>query len=148
LAELAAVSGLTSGYSEVMAGARRRLAGHDPGRVLADLAVMVASGGECISDLAVLRHQPRLSGRVASTATAWRVLERVDADGLAGLRSARAAARERVWAQRELPGLVIDLDATLVQAPLRIRIVGRQWFPAAVRCQSAVLLHACWDREE
>ena len=131
LADLAVVSGLTSAYSEVMAGVRRRLAGHDPGRVLADLAVMIASGGECISDLAVLRHQPRLFGRVASTATAWRVLERVDDAALAGLRSARAAAREQAWAQREeagrrlpaaqaggrkLPGLVVDIDATLVSA--------------------------------
>src|SRR5664279_1674138 len=54
LADLAEVSGLASAYSEAMAGARRRLAGHDPGRVLADLAVMIASGGERISDLAVL----------------------------------------------------------------------------------------------
>jgi hypothetical protein len=98
LADLAEVSGLASAYSEAMAGARRRLAGHDPGRVLADLAVMIASGGERISDPAVLRHQPRLFGQVASTATAWRVLEGVDDAGLAGLRAARAAARERAWA--------------------------------------------------
>ena len=43
LADLAVVSKLTSAYSEVMAGVGRRLAGHDPGRVLADLAVMIAS---------------------------------------------------------------------------------------------------------
>ena len=131
LADLAVVTGLTLAYSEALAGARRRLAGHDPGRVVADLAVMIASGGECLSDLAVLRHQPRLFGRVASTATAWRVLERVDAAGLAAMRAARASARERAWAQREeggrplpaavaggrvLPGLVVDVDATLVTA--------------------------------
>ena len=79
LVDLAAVTGLTSAYSDALAGGRRRLAGHDPGRVLADLAVMIASGGECISDLAVLRHQPRLFGGVASTATAWRVLDGDDA---------------------------------------------------------------------
>ncbi|HSO54818.1 MAG TPA: IS1380 family transposase, partial [Actinomycetes bacterium] len=131
LADLAVVTGLTSAYSEAMAGARDRLAGHDPGRVLADLAVTIAGGGECISDLAVLRDQPRLFGRVASTATAWRVLDGVDDSLLAGLRAARAAARERAWAQREetgrplpaaraggreLPGLVVDVDATLVTA--------------------------------
>ena len=99
LADLAAVTGLTSAYSQALAGARCWLAGHDPGRVLADLAVTIASGGECISDLAVLRHQPRLFGRVASTATAWRVLDGVDDSLLAGLRAARAAARELAWAQ-------------------------------------------------
>src|SRR4051812_45167101 len=74
LAGLSAATGLTAAYSEAMASTRERRGGHDPGRVLADLAVMLADGGEAISDLAVLRDQPELFGRVASTATAWRVL--------------------------------------------------------------------------
>ena len=44
--------------------------------MLRDLAVMLADGGDCLSDLAVLRDQPELFGPVASTPTAWRVLER------------------------------------------------------------------------
>jgi hypothetical protein len=87
------------------------------------------TAGEAISDLAVLRDQPELFGPVASTATAWRVLDGVDDGLLAGLRQARAVARERLWAQREdagrklpvssaggrdWPGLVVDVDATLV----------------------------------
>ena len=60
--------------------------------MLRDLAVMLADGGDCLSDLAVLRDQPALFGPVASTATAWRVIERAgqDPDGLARLRAARA----------------------------------------------------------
>jgi hypothetical protein len=52
--------------------------------VLRDLAVMLADGGDCLSDLAVLRDQPELLGPVASTPTAWRVVERLaqDPDGL------------------------------------------------------------------
>ena len=44
------------------------------------------------ADAAVLRDQPALFGPVASTATAWRVIERAgqDPDGLARLRAARA----------------------------------------------------------
>ena len=38
---------------------------------------MLADGGDCLSDLAALRDQPELFGLVASTPTAWRVLERV-----------------------------------------------------------------------
>jgi len=57
---------------------------------------MLADGGTTISDLAVLRHQPELFGPVASTATAWRVVDRVDDRLLAGLHSARATARERI----------------------------------------------------
>jgi Transposase DDE domain group 1 len=82
---------------------------------------MLADGGDCLSDLAVLRDQPALFGPVASTPTAWRVVERVaqDPDGLPGLRAARAHARAHAWAaggdpQVEL--LVIDADATLVLA--------------------------------
>jgi hypothetical protein len=68
--------------------------------VLRDLAVILADGGDCLSDLAVLRDRPELFVPVASTPTAWRVVERVarDPDGLAGLRAARAHARARAWA--------------------------------------------------
>jgi Transposase DDE domain group 1 len=110
---------------------RERRSRHDPGRVLIDLAVMLADGGEAISDLGVLRDQPELFGAVASTATAWRVLDAVDQPTLNALRAARASARERAWmlrgeagrdiaawcaGDRAQPGLVIDVDATLVTA--------------------------------
>ncbi|MEQ4300537.1 IS1380 family transposase [Plantactinospora sp. B6F1] len=129
LADLADVTGLTRSVSDVLAGLRRREVGHDPGRVAVDLAVMLADGGEAISDLVVLRDQPGVFGPVASTPTAWRVLAGIDTDRLAALRQARAAAREVMWAQaaetgrpvpaaraggRDIPGLVIDLDASLV----------------------------------
>ena len=97
---------------------RRR---HPDAAVLRDLAVMLADGGDCLSDLAVLRDQPELFGQVASTPTAWRVVERTaqDPDGLARLRLARAHARGRAWAAGAWPDpqlLVIDADATLVTA--------------------------------
>ncbi len=57
LADLAEVTGLVEGYSQVLAGLRERRSRHDPGRVLVDVAVMLADGGEAISDLAVLRQQ-------------------------------------------------------------------------------------------
>jgi hypothetical protein len=85
------VTGLTHAFSDALAPLRQRRAGHDPGRVLVDLAVMLADGGEAISDLAVLRDQPGLFGPVASTATAWRVLDAIDDQALAGLRQARAS---------------------------------------------------------
>jgi hypothetical protein len=65
----------------------------------------------------VLRDQPELFGPVASTPTAWRVVERIatDPDGLARLRAARAHARARAWAAGGDPDvevLIIDADAT------------------------------------
>ena len=66
--------GLTGGLSEALAGTRERCSGHDPGRVFCDLAVMLADGGRCVSDLAALAGQPSLFGEVASVSTARRVL--------------------------------------------------------------------------
>jgi len=129
LADLADVTGVPQAFSEALGGLRQRRSRHDPGHVLADVAVMLADGGEAISDLAVLRDQPELFGTVASTATAWRVLDSVDETVLARLRQARAVVRERAWLARTelgrvlpaaraggrlLPGLVIDIDASLV----------------------------------
>src|SRR5918995_4170730 len=72
LADLADATGLSAAFGEALAGTRQRRSAHDPGRVLADVAVLLADGGQAISDLAVLRDQPALFGPVASTPTAWR----------------------------------------------------------------------------
>ena len=87
LADVAAAAGLPEAFDDAAGGRRRRRSAHTPGRVLTDVAVLLADGGETITDLAVLRHQPGLFGPVASTATAWRVLDSVD-----DTRSGRAEA--------------------------------------------------------
>ncbi|HEY5987692.1 MAG TPA: IS1380 family transposase [Streptosporangiaceae bacterium] len=93
---------------------------HDRGAVLRDLVVLLADGGDCLSDLASLREQAGLFGRVCSTPTAWRVVSQVAADprGVAGLWSGMARVRERAWAAGAEPAgpLRIDLDATLLDA--------------------------------
>jgi hypothetical protein len=118
LRELADRLGLATTLDWHQVGGRRR---HLDAAVLRDLAVMLADGGDCLSDLAVLRDQPDLFGPVASTPTAWRVIERAgqDPEGLARLRAARAHARARAWAAGGDPDvelLIIDADATLVLA--------------------------------
>ncbi|MEU9407256.1 IS1380 family transposase [Streptomyces sp. NPDC048281] len=127
-ADLADAMGLAAAYSATLRPLRPRGTGHDPGRIAVDLAVMFVDGGEAIADLAVLRYQAGVFGPVASTPTDWRLLADVDERALASLRSARACAREVAWLQvaehgedipaaraagRVLPGLVLDLDATL-----------------------------------
>jgi DDE family transposase len=130
LADVADRTTLTAQLGEALAGVRRPRARHDPGRVLVDMAVAVADGATTISDIAVLADQAALFGPVASDSTCWRLLERLDIGALSGVARARAAAREVVWAQRAelsgqpfppaqaagvtLPGLVIDLDASIV----------------------------------
>ncbi len=105
LAELADRIGLTAVLSEATDGLRERRAGHDPGRVLVDVAVAIADGAVSISDVQALADQQGLhgpAGSVASTPTIWRVLDAVaTAPGmLAKVRQARAEARDRAWMAR------------------------------------------------
>lgn len=95
---------------------KQRRRGHDPGRVIRDLAVMLADGGECVSDLGAVRDQGALFGPVASDSTAFRVIDRVASERLLGeLRAAHARARERFWKLHGAPmSLTIDIDATLI----------------------------------
>jgi len=60
--------------------------------VLTDLAVMIADGGECISDIATLVDQPGVFGSVASDTTCWRVLDAVTARDLDAVDAARGGA--------------------------------------------------------
>ena len=121
--------GLTRALTTALAPWRRPLARHDPGKIVADLAVSLAIGGDCLADLAQLRAAPEVFGPVASDPTVSRLVDALAADApgaLAALNSARAAARERAWslaverapdhaADASAP-LIIDVDATLVGA--------------------------------
>ena len=116
LGDLADRTGLTSGYSAAVPWTGERAPGQDRGRLLAQVAVMLAGGGECVSDMASLRDQPELFGNVASAATIWRALHEIDDEVLAALRRARAKARATVWAVGDAPSeVVLDVDAALVE---------------------------------
>jgi hypothetical protein len=122
LRELADESGLTDGWTAALIDTYKGLPVHLPGRVLADLAVTLADGGDCLADLAGLRDQAALFGPVASHPTSYRVLDRVGTAQLELLRAARADARARVWVAGGGPdltdpaGLILDVDATLLTA--------------------------------
>lgn len=116
------VTGLARGLSAGLSRWRAPRAVHDPGKVVADLAV--ALGGDCLADIAVLREQPELAGPVASDPVVSRLVTTLAADSpraLKAIRAARAAARERAWALagEAAPGadgglVTVDLDATIV----------------------------------
>jgi len=119
LAQVADKLGLTRTLSARLAVLKQRRRGHDPGRVIRDLAVMLADGGECVSDLGAVRDQEALFGSVASDSTAFRVIDRVATEPglLDALRAAHAKARERFWELHGRPErLTIDVDATLITA--------------------------------
>ena len=89
LARTLRVTGLDQGLAAALGRWR-------PGRV-----VMLALGGDCLADIAVLRAEPALFGPVASDPVVSRLVSRLASDApraLKAIRSARAAARERAWA--------------------------------------------------
>lgn len=119
LAQVADKTGLTRALSRELAELQLRPGSHDRGRVIRDLAVMLADGGDCLADLAAVRDQAALFGHTASDSTAFRVIDQIaeHPEAIGWLRAAHAHARARVW---ELGGAptqaTIDLDATLVTA--------------------------------
>jgi hypothetical protein len=118
------VTGLDRGLDAAMERWRPARAVHAPGKIITDLAVAVALGGDCLADVAVLRAQPELSGPVASDPVVSRLVTRLAADApraLKAIRAARAAARQRAWdlAGDVAPGadgglVTVDIDATIV----------------------------------
>ena len=80
LTETGGVTGLGNELSQVLSAWRRPWSVHDPGKVMADLAVRVALGGRCLSDLAVLRCEDEVFGAVASDATVSRLIRTLAGD--------------------------------------------------------------------
>ena len=115
VADLADQLGLTEALSEGMAPVVQRRRRRDPGVALCHIAVLLVDGGDCLSDLAVLRNEPDLFGTVASDSTAERALESGWAKG--AITEARKVAREVAWEGGAAPATVtLELDATLLDA--------------------------------
>ena len=127
LTRTAATVGLDQALSDALAPWRRPLARHDPGKIVLDLAISLAMGGDCLADIGQLRAHPQVFGPVASDPTVSRCIDTLAADApaaLAAIHAARAAARSRAWslagkhaADHDTDAsrpLVIDVDATLV----------------------------------
>jgi hypothetical protein len=129
LVETLRAAGLDSGLSVALSSWRKPTARHDPGKVITDLAITLALGGDCLADVALLRGEPSVFGAVASDPTVSRTIDALAADvsrALAAINTARARARAAVWsaAGKHAPDhgisakapVVIDVDATLVTA--------------------------------
>ncbi|MGV9281818.1 IS1380 family transposase, partial [Streptomyces sp. NPDC003730] len=125
LVETVRKSGLDQAISGVLSPWRKPRAVHDPGKVLLDVALAVASGGDCLADVGMLRAEPAVFGPVASDPTVSRLIDTLAASGekaLQAIRFARSEARQRVWelAGRAAPDadgtVTVDLDGVLVIA--------------------------------
>jgi Transposase DDE domain group 1 len=129
LARTAQATGLTTALSAALMPWRKPLASHDPGKIVCDLAIALAIGGDCLADIAMLRSEPGVFGLVASDPTVSRLITTLADDAptaLEAIAAARASARSVAWtaAGNRAPGhgvdadhpLIVDLDATLVTA--------------------------------
>ncbi len=131
LREMAGFTGLIDAWDRALIDTYKAMPIHFPGTVLADLAVAIADGADSISDLKSLRDQPVLFGPVASTSTAWRVLDRVTEVHLSKLRAGRATARAAAWEAGAAPDLsrelCLDIDATIVIAHSEKELASATW---------------------
>ncbi|WP_030577871.1 IS1380 family transposase [Streptomyces anulatus] len=125
LVETVRKTGLDQAISQVLAPWRKPRAVHDPGKVLLDVALAVALGGDCLADVAMLRCEPAVFGPVASDPTVSRLIDTLATSGekvLQAIRSARSEVRQRVWslAGENAPDadgqVTVDLDGVLVIA--------------------------------
>lgn len=117
----ARATGLDRALSAELAGFRRPRAEHDPGKVVLDLAVMLAAGGDCPADTAMLRGRELMFGPVASDPTISRLVHALAADqeGLGALRRAAAQSRSSAAGHRTLAAgvpaeVLVDIDGTLI----------------------------------
>lgn len=90
----------------------------DRGRILTHMAVALAGGASCLSDIRVVRDQVELFGDdLASDATVFRTFETdVGGDDWERIRLGLAGVRDRVWDRYGLAPVgrvFLDLDATL-----------------------------------
>ena len=72
---------------------------HDRGKVLVQQMATIAGGGESCADIEYLRAEETLFGFVPSDSTVWRTFHEITPETRAGLKSALADVREKVWAR-------------------------------------------------
>jgi Transposase DDE domain group 1 len=91
LVETVRVAGMDRALSTALARWRKPMAVHDPGEVITDLAIALVLGGDCLADIALLRAEPAVFGRVASDPTVSRMIDALAADAPRVLKAIDAA---------------------------------------------------------
>src|SRR5690242_10293275 len=136
LVETVRKSGLDAAISAALVPWRKSRAVHDPGKILLDVALAVALGGDCLADVAMLRSEPTVFGPVASDPTVSRLVDTLAAAGpraLAAIRRARAEVREHLWtlAREAAPDadgeVIVDMDGVLVLAHSEKEHAAKTW---------------------
>lgn len=85
--------------STALAPWRKPRAVHDPGKILLDVALAVALGGDCPADVGILRAEPAVFGPVVSGPTVSRPIDTLAGSGgraLTAISLARSEVRRHV----------------------------------------------------
>jgi len=114
LGRIAGQLGIAEGASTALADTVTRASAHDRGRIVTQVAMMIAAGGRCLTDLKTLRDQPVMFGEVASDTTVWRAMHQVDEQHLHALIGVRQQACRRLLQEADVDEVVLDIDASLV----------------------------------
>lgn len=100
-AEVLRATGLAVELSRALVAPwRKQFARHDPEKIVTDLALALAVGGDCLADVATLRAEPDVYGPVASVPTISGLLMTLAAGIEAfenAISAARRKARHRAW---------------------------------------------------
>jgi hypothetical protein len=101
-----------------------RLPAHERGKVITQLALVLAGGGESCADIEHLRVQEELFGSVPSDTTVFRTMHEFDAPARAQLALSMAEVRAKVWKKldtnKKLP-VILDFDASLVDVSSELK---------------------------
>lgn len=98
---------------------------HDPGKILLDVVLVAALGGECLADAGIRRAEPAGCGAAASNPTVSRLIDPLVPAGpkaLTAIHAARAQVRDHVWKLTRQAGpdagghVIVDIDGVLVLA--------------------------------
>jgi len=129
-------AGLDQAISAALSPWRKPRAVHDPGKVMLDVALAVALGGDRLSDVGMLRAEPDVFGPVASDPTVSRLIDALASAGpkaLTAIRTARAHVREHVWKLAGQAGpdaggeVIVDIDGVLVLAHSEKQDAAATW---------------------
>jgi len=111
LVETVRKSALDTAISAALTPWRKPRAVHDPGKILLDVALTVALGGDCLAGVGMLRTELAVFGSVASDPTVSRLVDALAASGpkaLAGIQGARSEVGQRVWELAGASSLAVD----------------------------------------
>jgi hypothetical protein len=116
LGSLADALGLGSALTSCIEPQSQRAPRHDRGKVLVQMALVLAGGGESCADVEHLRAQRDLFGDVASDSTVYRTFHEFDAAQRSHFARALAEVRTTIWKKLDVTSgpVILDFDATLV----------------------------------